>query len=239
MSLLSITRKQVACLVITVGALGALQAGPAAAQSVGPSVKPPVLHNALPTINGTLVAKPVSGEGNLPSACTDRSANATAATMQNRGLVVCTDSGRLVLVEVTRNTGYYARYWGRIALRHLTDGDRISAWGVLTDGGYILNPTVAIQDTDVQEAAVDSQDLIRTSGPRLSLFVLRSTAGGPVNGLVYAIRGGTVRITLCNGRAGRWADLTTGKTVDITRSLFNRRTNIYVHTGDVHIVSCT
>ena len=89
--------------------------------------------------------------------------------------------------------------------------------------GFILNPTYAVQDTDIQEAPVDSQDFIAASGPRLMLFVLKSDANGPVRGMVHAVRGGVTHITLCNGQPGAWADLTAGKTIDITRSLFNRR----------------
>jgi hypothetical protein len=237
MSLVSRTHNHVAALIVGVCALAIGYPGAAAAQSVPPSAAPTTFDSLHPTISGTLVAKPVSGEGNIPTVCRDRNAAvAAAATMQRRGLVVCTDEGRLVLLQLTRYTGFYARYWGRIALRHLTDGDHINAWGVLTTGGYVLNPTYAVQDTDVQEAFVDSQDYIAAGGARLTLFVLKSDGNGPVNGLIHAIRGGVVHITLCNGQSGVWADLTRGKTIDITQSLFNRRLNTYVHTGEVCVI---
>jgi hypothetical protein len=232
-------RKHVAALALGVCSLGAVNTGSVAAQSVGPSVAPSTINAALPTISGTLVAKPVNGEGNIPAACRDRDASAIkAATMQNRGLVVCTEEGRLILLQITRSTGFYARYWGRYGLGRLTDGDHINAWGVLGSGGFVLNPTYAVQDTDIQEAFVDSQDFIAASGPRLTLFVLKSDATGPVKGVVHAVRGGVTHITLCNGQPGTWADLTTGKTVEITRSLFNRRLDTYIHTANVRVVSC-
>ncbi len=239
MSMRVLIRKHLAVLTIGVCSLGAATTGPAAAQSVGPSVAPSSIDSARPTISGTLVAKPVNGEGNIPVACRDRNASAVkAATMQRRGLVICTEEGRLVLVQITRITGFYARYWGRVGLNRMADGDHINAWGVLGSGGYVLDPTYAVQDTDIQEAFVDSQDFIAASGPRLMLFVLKSDSNGPVNGLVHAVRGGVTHITLCNDRPGTWADLTAGKTIDITRSLFNRRLDTYIHTDTIHVVSC-
>jgi hypothetical protein len=234
-----LVRKHVAALALGVCALGVVNTGSVSAQSVGPSVAPSTINAAQPTISGTLVAKPVNGEGNIPSVCRDQNAAAAkAATVQNRGLVVCTDEGRLVLVQITRSTGFYARFWGRYGLGRLTDGDHINAWGVLGSGGFVLNPTYAVQDTDIQEASVDSQDFIAGSGPRLMLFVLKSDANGPVKGMVHAVRGGVTHITLCNGQPGTWADLTAGKTINITRSLFNRRLDTYIHTDYVHVVSC-
>jgi hypothetical protein len=238
-STLLLIRKNLAVLAIGVCSLGVATNGSVAAQSVGPSVAPSSIDAARPTVSGTLVAKPINGEGNIPAPCRDRDASAIkAATMQRRGLVICTEEGRLVLLQITRATGFYARYWGRFGLGRLTDGDHINAWGVLGSGGYVLDPTYAVQDTDIQEAFVDSQDFIAASGPRLNLFVLKSDASGPVDGLIYAVRGGVTHVTLCNGQPGTWADLTAGKTIDITRSLFNRRLDTYIHTGRVHVVSC-
>jgi hypothetical protein len=238
-STLLLIRKNLAVLAIGVCSLGVATNGSVAAQSVGPSVAPSSIDAARPTVSGTLVAKPINGEGNIPAPCRDRDASAIkAATMQRRGIVICTEEGRLVLLQITRATGFYARYWGRFGLGRLTDGDHINAWGVLGSGGYVLDPTYAVQDTDIQEAFVDSQDFIAASGPRLKLFVLKSDASGPVDGLIYAVRGGVTHVTLCNGQPGTWADLTAGKTIDITRSLFNRRLDTYIHTGRVHVVSC-
>jgi hypothetical protein len=234
-----LVRNHLAALALGVCALGVVNTGSVAAQSVGPSVAPSNINSAQPTISGTLFAKPVNGEGNIPSACRDRDASAVkAANVQNRGLVVCTEEGHLVLLQITRSTGFYARYWGRYGLGRLTDGDHINAWGVLGSGGFVLNPTYAVQDTDIQEAFVDSQDFIAASGPRLMLFVLKSDTNGPVKGMIHAVRGGVTHITLCNGQPGTWTDLRAGKTIDITRSLFNRRLDTYIHTDYVHMVSC-
>lgn len=239
MSTRLLSRKHVAALALGVCALGMVQPGSVAAQSVGPSVAPTNINAALPTVSGTLVAKPVNGEGNIPAPCRDRDISAVkAASLQNRGLVVCTEEGRLVLLQITRSTGFYARYWGRYGLGRFADGDHINAWGVLGSGGYVLNPTYAVQDTDIQEAYVDSQDFIAGSGPRLMLFVLKSDPNGPVRGMIHAVRGGVTHVTLCNGQPGTWADLTAGKTIEITRSLFNRRLDTYIHTGNVRVVSC-
>lgn len=239
MSKLVHIRQHFAVLALTVCSLGVATTNSVAAQSVGPSAAPSNLDSARPTISGILVAKPINGEGNIPAACRDQNASAVrAATMQRRGLVICTEEGRLVLVQITRATGFYARYWGRVGLGRLTDGDHINAWGVLGSGGYVLDPTYAVQDTDIQEAFVDSQNFIANSGPRLMLFVLKSDSNGPVKGLVHAVRGGVTHITLCNDLPGTWTDLTAGKTIDITRSLFNRRLDTYIHTGSVHVVSC-
>jgi hypothetical protein len=238
-STLVFMRKHLAILALGVCSLGVATPASVAAQSVGPSVAPTNVDAARPTVSGTLVAKPINGEGNIPSACRDRDASAVkAAATQNRGLVICTEEGRLVLLQITSTTGFYARYWGRYGLRRLTDGDHINAWGVLGAGGYVLNPTYAVQDTDFQEAFVDSQDFIAASGPRLMLFVLKSDPRGPVSGAIHAVRGGVTHITLCNGQPGTWLDLTVGKTIDITRSLFNRRLNSYIYTGRVQVVSC-
>lgn len=239
MSLRSRFRTHLAGVVLGVCSLGAATVVPVAAQSVGPSSAPTSIDAARPTVSGTLIAKPLSREGNIPSACRDRdAATVRSAAMQNRGIVICTEEGHLVLLQLSRLTGFYARYWGRYGLGRLTVGDHINAWGVLTTGGLVLNPTYVVQDTDIQEAFVDSQDFIAGSGARLTLFVLKSDANGPVHGLIHAVRGGLTHVILCNGQPGTWADLTVGKTIDITDSLFNRRLNTYIHTGTVRIVSC-
>ncbi|HLJ67682.1 MAG TPA: hypothetical protein VKX16_10030 [Chloroflexota bacterium] len=213
---------------------------PAGASELQPTTPPPGIDAARPTVSGVLVAKPINGEGNLPAACRDRdAATVNQAVMERRGLVICTEEGRLVLLELSRGTTIHARYWGRIAIRSLRDGDRINAWGVLTDAGYLLNPTRAVQDTDVQGAFTDSQDFITAhAGIRLTLDVLQSDANGPVQGIIHAIRGGNVRVILCGDRLGTWQDLTVGKTIDISRSLFNRRLMTYVDMDRVRVVSC-
>jgi hypothetical protein len=236
---MSTIRRALSIAVLLTAAAGVLVTRPAAAQSVPPSPPPANLDTAHPTVSGILVAKPVSGEGNIPQACRDRDvASVNAAVQERRGLVICTAEGKLVLLVVDESTGYYARYWGKYSLNRLTDGDHVRAWGVLRDYGYELNPTYAVQDTDIQEAYVDSQDFIMHGGPRLTLGVLSSDPKGPVQGIVHAVQGGYTEITLCNGHEGTWADLTTGKTIDITNSLFNRRLKLYIHTARVKVVSC-
>lgn len=213
----------------------------ASAQSVGPSVPPTNINSAQPTVSGVLVAKPMFREGNIPAACRDRDQTSlNTAVMKNRGVVICTAEGRLVLLQLSSKTGIYALYWGKYELRRLSDGDHINAWGTLQDNGYVLNPSVAIQDTDIQFAYADSQDLITGRGPfRLALDVLKSDDKGPVQGAIHALRVGRFHITLCNGQPGRWSDLTRGKTVDISRSLFNRRTMTYIRLDSIRVVSCS
>jgi len=213
---------------------------PAAAQSVPPSSPPATVNPDHPTVKGILVAKPVSGEGNLPSACRDADqASVNSAVLQKRGLVICTEEGKLVLLVLSKDTGIYARYWGQYSVDRLADGDHIKAWGVLGDNGHELNPTFAVQDVDIQEAYVDSQDYITKGGKRLTLDVLQSDPKGPVQGIVHAVKGGESDIRRCNGSLGTWDDLTAGKTIDISHSLFNRRLMTYIHTDQVRIVSCS
>jgi hypothetical protein len=210
-----------------------------AAQSVSPSAPPANIDALHPTVSGILVAKPQQGDGNIPSACLDtHAASVNAAVAAHRGLIVCTNEGKLVLLDLQASTGLFYRYWGKAQLRYFRDGDHINAWGVLRDHGYLVRPTYAVQDTDVQEAYADSQDFIMDGGARLTLGVLYSAPQSPVQGIVYAVQGGPTHIVLCNGHAGTWADLTVGKTINITDSLFNRRLNLYVHTAYVKIVSC-
>lgn len=214
-------------------------AGNASAQSVGPNHPPTNINAASPAVSGTLVARPVSGEGRIPAACRDRDAGTiNAAVTQHRGLVICTEEGKLVLLQLSASTAIYSRYWAHRWIGRLRDGDHINAWGILGDRGYLLNPTVAVQDTDLQEAFADSQDFIAAAGKRLTLYVLASVPQSPVKGIVGTVQGGKTQITLCNGQPGTWADLTQGMTIDITHSLFNRHRMVYLHTARVQVVSC-
>lgn len=212
-------------------------AQPAAAAGRGPSSAQANLGR--PAVAGILVAKPVNGESSIPPQCQSRDmAPINTAIQQQRGLVVCTGRGKLVLLELSAGTTFHARFWGPATVGSLRDGDRIRAWGTLSDGGYLLNPTVAVQDVDEQRAKTRSQDFVADSGQRLTLYVLSSEKGGPVEGVVYAVPGGATKVYLCNGSTGTWADLTVGTTIDVSRSLFNRRINTYVDTDAVHIVDC-
>lgn len=233
----TIRRTLTAVLLVGVWATGLTAPPGVRAQSVPPSTPPTSFDAVHPTVSGILVAKPRNNEGNIPTPC---SAQATPSTVtQVRGLVICSDQGRYVLLQITRVTGFYARYWGRYGLNRFRIGDRVNSWGVLRDGGVLLRPTYAVQDTDLQAAFTDSQAFImaRTNG-RLQLGVLKSDANGPVRGIVFAERGGEVHVTRCDGQPGTWADLTQGKTIDITSALFNRRLNTYIHTHVVRIISC-
>jgi hypothetical protein len=239
MRLFSIRRVLTAFLIFASSAAWLAVVRPVAAQSVPPSVPPANIDAVHPTVSGMLVAKPTEGEGNLPSPCRDSdAASINGAVMAHRGLIVCTEEGKLVLLDLQPSTGLYYRFWGKAELRYFRDGDHVNAWGVLHDNGHLLQPTYAVQDTNVQEAFTDSQDFIMDDGDRLTLGVLWSPPKSPVQGIVYAIQGGPTHITRCNGHAGTWSDLTTGKTIDITRSLFNERLDLYIHTAYVKIVSC-
>lgn len=105
---------------------------------------PPGVDPLRPTVSGRLIAKPITGEGNAGAVCRDR--EAARAAMVNRGLVICTDEGRLVLLVLSPRTGFFNRDWNRMPLGAMTDGDHINAWGVLTASGFVLNPTAAVQD---------------------------------------------------------------------------------------------
>lgn len=214
-------------------------AGAQPSQAAGGGTPPSRAVLGKPAVVGTLVAKPVSGETVLPTACRDRDLTpVNAAIQQQRGLVICTEEGKLVLLELSSTTTIHARFWGPVAISSLRDGDRIRAWGTRGDHGYVVNPTTAVQDVDVQEVGTDSQDFVSQSGQRVTLYVLSSARRSPVHGVVYAVPGGETKVYLCNGSLGAWTDLTAGKTVDITGSLFNRRANTYVDTDTVRIVSC-
>lgn len=223
---------------IAVAAVPALQSTPARAQT--PPHSPPANIDAVhPTVSGTLVAKPTGGQSSPSAPCGANNSTLAPSVKVRRALVVCTDAGRLVLLQLSSQTGIYSRYWAPRALARLTVGDHINGWGVLIENGYELNPTFAVQDTDIQEAYTDSQDYISQAGPTLTLYVLKSDAKGPVQGIVQAVQGGKTQITLCNGTAGTWSDLQAGQTIDISRSLFNQRLKTYIHTGKVRVVGCS
>ena len=222
---------------IAAAAIPALQSMPAQAQTPKPA--PPANIDALhPTVSGTLVAKPLNGRSSPAAPCGATNNSLTPNVSKRKALVVCTDAGRLVLLQLSSQTGIYSRYWAPRSLARLTVGDHINAWGVLTENGYVLDPTFAVQDTDIQEAYTDSQDYISQSGTTLTLYVLKSDTKGPVQGIVQAVQGGKTQITLCNGAAGTWAELQAGETIDISRSLFNQRLKTYIHTGRVRVVNC-
>jgi hypothetical protein len=194
----------------------------------------------LTRVIGTLVAKPQPGVApSEPVACREQpAAGAAAAVMQGRGLVICTAAGHLVLLQLSASTRILTIDGGAATIASLRDGDRIVAAGALTAGGAVLNPTTSVRDTDIQRARTASQDFIAGGGSILTLFVLQSDAGGPVEGQVHADGAADAHVTLCGGRAGSWTDLHQGLTIDITNSIFNRRTMTYVDADTIHVVSC-
>jgi hypothetical protein len=236
--MLRFTVRSAMAVALMLGATEVIASQPAAAQSVKPSAPPVVASASRATVSGILVARPGGRAMPIPPMCRTQSQAAAASTLQNRGLVLCSDAGQLVLLQLSPETGIYARYWGKRALRFLREGDHLNAWGTPQSGGLVLDPTIAVQDTDMQEAFTDSQDLITQGGRKLTLAVLASTRGGPVEGMVHAIPGGPVHITLCGGVAGTWQDLTAGGRIAITNGLFNSRVMNYVRVADVQVIGC-
>ncbi len=207
--------------------------GAAITSAAGPPTPPNAVEATAPTVSGTLVARPFGQ--NPPPQCGPTAASKPAASLRARGLVLCSNQGNLVLLDLSGSTDLDARYGGHITVRQLTDGDHLNAWGTLQDNGMVLNPTADVQDVDVQYANTDSQDYITAhAGGVLTLMVLASDSG-PVSGIVRAIRGGPVSVTLCGGKAGTWANLKPGKTIHISNSLFNSRTRIYLRTTTVRV----
>jgi hypothetical protein len=66
--------------------------------------------------------------------------------MVRRGLVICTDTGTFVLLQLSPPTRIFNRGWTRIGYGRLALGDRLAAWGTLRAGGTQLSPTAVIQD---------------------------------------------------------------------------------------------
>lgn len=198
-------------------------------------------RSLLQTVSGILVARPVAGEGNGgPIVCRDRDVSRAAQALSaNRGLVICTAEGSLVLLQLSSGTRIIGSDSTALSVNQLTDGDRIVARGQLRDSGLLLSPTFVVRDMDTQSRATNSQDFISGRDPRLALYVLSSDAGGPVRGIIHALPGGTTSVILCGGRAGTWSSLTRGMTVNINGSIFNRRTMTYVDTDVVTVVSCS
>jgi hypothetical protein len=100
-----------------------------------------------------------------------------------------------------------------------------------------MDPSISVADTNLRLNGTGSQDFIVGSGPVLTLYVLSSDVG-PVQGRVLAVPGEPTHVTLCNGASGTWADLKSGLTINVSRSIFNTRTMAYVDTNAVRIMSC-
>jgi hypothetical protein len=108
--------------------------------------------------------------------CRDTDRSAAAAALLARGLVLCTEEGQLVLLELSGGTRFFNRNWNRIGLVQLTDGDHINAWGVLRNGGTLLSPTVAVQDTSRPRPS----RLTRVIGTLVAKPEPGAALGGPV-----------------------------------------------------------
>ena len=192
----------------------------------------------LTLISGRLVAKPIEGVAPAsPVVCGDRDqSQAARALMVNRGLVICTAEGNLVLVQIASGTRLLTRDGVPVTTPDMTLGDHINARGVLKN--LVMFPTASVVDTNLLVRTTNSQDFIRSGGVTLTLFVLQSGAGGPVQGVVHAQQRGRARVVLCGGKVGSWSNLRSGLTVDISNSIFNTRLMTYVDTDLVTVVSC-
>ncbi len=223
-----------------INAWGRLQAGGAILNPtfvVQDTSRPEV---SLQFVQGTLVPKPVpNGGSNPPTICRDRDVTAQAHTLAvNRGLVICTNEGKLVLLQLSAGTRITGIDRVAATVAQLTDGDHILAWGKLQDGESLLSPTHRVRDINIRTRGTNSQDFITRHDDTLTLDVLRSDAGSTIEGIIHARRGGRTQVYLCDGRAGTWDDLRAGMTIDISGSTFNNRTTTYVDTDVIHVVSC-
>jgi hypothetical protein len=190
----------------------------------------------LQSVTGKLVAKP----GQAPTGrvvCADRDVTGDAQTAVSRGLVVCTEEGTLVLLQISSTTKLLTRDRARVTIEDLRLGDLVTGTGTLQESGSVMNPTRSVLDADLLRAGTNSQDFIAGTGSVLNLFVL-SSEPGPVQGRVRASPGEPTHVTLCSGVQGAWSDLKTGLTVDVSQSVFNTRAMEYVDTGNVTVVSC-
>ena len=191
----------------------------------------------LQTVSGRLVAKPnVGPSGQVICGDRDRSADAQALSI-NRGLVICTVEGKLVLIQLSANTKVLTSDRAPATIEDLTLGDHLKAHETLGTDGQVLNPTAAVVDTNIQRKHTASQDFVANAGSILTLYVLKSDPC-PVKGLVHAAPGEPPHVTLCNGSSGTWTDLRQGFSIDVSNSVFNTRTMTYVDTNAVRVISC-
>jgi hypothetical protein len=188
------------------------------------------------SVTGRLVAKPVEGPSGQVI-CGDRDRTPETQSTLNRGLVICTEEGKLILLQVSSTTRLRTRDGGKTDIDDLVLGDTVTGTGTLQDAGTVMNPTVRVVDANLQRAGTNSQDFIAQGGAVLTLFVLKSDEG-PVQGRVFARPGEPTHVTLCGGRHGTWSDLKQGLTINISASIFNTRTMAYVDTNTVAVVSC-
>jgi len=190
----------------------------------------------LQTVTGRLVAKPDQGPAGQV-VCGDRDRTKEAQSALARGLVICTEEGKLILLQISVGTRLFTHDRARVTIEDLRLGDTLTGTGTLQDAGLVMNPTVSVADANLQLRGTNSQDFIAGGGAVLTLYVLSSDAG-PVQGRVLASPGEPTHVRLCGGGQGSWADLKAGLTVNISRSIFNTRAMEYVDTSYVSIVTC-
>ncbi|HEX8918172.1 MAG TPA: hypothetical protein VF898_06695, partial [Chloroflexota bacterium] len=195
-------------------------------------------QTGLTLISGRLVAKPIEGVAPATAViCGDRDqTQAAKALMVSRGLVICTEEGNLVLLQIGTGTRLLTQDYVAVTIPDMSLGDHINARGVLKN--LVMSPTASVVDTNLRMRKTNSQDFIRNGGITLTLYVLQSDAGGPVQGLIHAQQRGRAHVVLCNGKTGTWSDLRPGLTIDISGSIFNTRFMTYVDTDLVKIASC-
>jgi hypothetical protein len=188
------------------------------------------------TVTGRLVAKPDQGPSGQVI-CGDRDLTAQAQTSVSRGLVICTEEGKLILLQTTGTTKLLTHDRVRVTIEDLRLGDTVTGTGKLQDAGMVLNPTTSIVDANLRLTGTNSEDFIAGGGTTLTLYVLSSDVG-PVQGRVFASPGEPAHVRLCSGVLGTWANLKMGLTVNVSHSIFNTRTMEYVDTNFITIVSC-
>jgi hypothetical protein len=107
-----------------------------------------------------------------------------------------------------------------VTIEDLGLGVTLTGMGTLEDAGLVMNATISVADANLLLGGTNSQDFIASIGTVLILYVLSSDQG-PVQGRVTASPGEPTHIRLCGGAQGTWADLKTGLTADVSRSIFN------------------
>lgn len=190
----------------------------------------------LQTVTGRLVAKPDQGPSGQV-VCGDQVRTGEAQTAVSRGLVICTEEGKLVLLQLSGTTKLLTRDRARLTIEDLKLGDTLTGRGTLRDAGLVMYPTASAVDGNLLLGGTNSQDFIAARGAVATLYVLSSDVG-PVQGRVLASPGEPTHVRLCNGAQGTWTDLKAGLTINVSRSIFNTRTMDYVDTDYVSIVNC-
>ncbi|MBV9282451.1 MAG: hypothetical protein JOZ41_20425, partial [Chloroflexi bacterium] len=86
--------------------LPALATPPGASAAPVHQTAPPGIDPAHPAVSGRLVAKPITGEEPTGTViCGDRDRGPDVRASVIRGLVICTEEGQLVLLQISGKTG--------------------------------------------------------------------------------------------------------------------------------------